>query len=633
MKKRILALIFVALVLLLIFGCSDDGANVVTDMTGESEEILTITEEPQIPDYITINGESYSIGETELKLTSLPITDADIEKIGHMSELRSLTIIGANEISDIGPLANLTNLTYLNISQTTIGDMSSLAALANLETLYLSYNPIGDISPLSGLVNLTTLTLWDSQVIDIGPLAGLTNLSELNLGNNQIGDISPLANLTNLTSLSFVYNPVGDVGPLANLTNLTWLSLSMIYLDDVSPLANLTNLERLDLDWIFDPITDKTRKHMAELWAALPNTTILDAIQILPDDTKRGTERKMQASANEIDEKALGKWETIDFVENIDDFVPGQESNLKNLLAENFVLASCAFFENGTVLREFITYWKFFSEWKSGYIIIDPSKPTPFVSEDDVNIELRAYEIKTINGQEYMFVERDLLYIVWENGDLTHSDRPWHYVLKKTMSHDEMLSHYDSIERDYDWYFDQLETGEYRNFNCGPTSAVMAAKWYDRDFSKTPEEARNRFDIANGINETGEITGWTMGMMMDFLTSVNVNAKMVDCGLNLENALNHLDMGNILVIGLEMKYIKIGDTREWMDDEISGHALIVKGYKSFRGETYFEVYDPGGGPTYYDGSPWGKDKLYLASEVIEGTINRSVYIIVEAPPY
>lgn len=50
---------------------------------------------------------------------------------------------------------------------------------------------------------------------------------------------------------------------------------------------------------------------------------------------------------------------------------------------------------------------------------------------------------------------------------------------------------------------------------------------------------------------------------------------------------------------------------------IGGHFLIIKGYKVFDNEVYFEIYDPAFGmQTYANGSLAGKGRFYLAREVI-----------------
>ena len=157
------------------------------------------------------------------------------------------TDVNSNSISDISPLAGLTNLERLDLEKNSISDISVLAGLTNLTWLNLAYNPISDISPLAGLTNLTELTLSNNSISDISPLAGLTNLTWLNLTYNPISDISPLTGLTRLTSLSLENHPLSDLSPLAGLTNLTELNLERSSLSDLSFLAGLTNLRQLDL--------------------------------------------------------------------------------------------------------------------------------------------------------------------------------------------------------------------------------------------------------------------------------------------------------------------------------------------------------------------------------------------------
>ena len=56
----------------------------------------------------------------------------------------------------------------------------------------LSYNSISDISPIAELTNLEALYLGNNPISDISPLAGLNELRELSLDNNSISDLSPL---------------------------------------------------------------------------------------------------------------------------------------------------------------------------------------------------------------------------------------------------------------------------------------------------------------------------------------------------------------------------------------------------------------------------------------------------------
>jgi len=71
-------------------------------------------------------------------------------------------------------------------------------------------NQITDVTPLAGLTNLQSLALNNNQITDVSPIAEFTNLKPLYvyLEDNQITDISPLAGLTNSVSLFLKGNPI-----------------------------------------------------------------------------------------------------------------------------------------------------------------------------------------------------------------------------------------------------------------------------------------------------------------------------------------------------------------------------------------------------------------------------------------
>ena len=110
---------------------------------------------------------------------------------------------------------NTTNF-YLNDAK--LSDLTPLAGLTNIEYLYLGNNNISDLTPLKGLTNLRTLSLGYNNISDLTPLAGLTNLEYLWLTRNNISNLSPLAGLTNLGRLSLLEgNNISDLSPLDDL--------------------------------------------------------------------------------------------------------------------------------------------------------------------------------------------------------------------------------------------------------------------------------------------------------------------------------------------------------------------------------------------------------------------------------
>ena len=184
------------------------------------------------------------------QLTTLLLSNNRIVDVSPLAELTQLTqlYLDSNSITDVAPLAELTKLRWLSLASNGITDVSPLAELTKLSSLSLWNNSITDVSPLTELTQLSSLFLWSNSITDVEPLAELTKLTQLYLDSNSITDVAPLANLTQLTQLYLDNNRIVDVEPLAELTKLTQLYLSNNRIVDVSPLAELTKLTQLYLD-------------------------------------------------------------------------------------------------------------------------------------------------------------------------------------------------------------------------------------------------------------------------------------------------------------------------------------------------------------------------------------------------
>ena len=128
--------------------------------------------------------------------------------------------INSNSIKDLSPLAELTNLQSLNLSQNNISDLSPLVELNNLTWLDVGGNNLSNISPVAELINLTALRLWRNNIVDVAPMADLIDLTELNLDGNNIANLSPLAELTSLKKLRLGHNSISDISALVANTGL-----------------------------------------------------------------------------------------------------------------------------------------------------------------------------------------------------------------------------------------------------------------------------------------------------------------------------------------------------------------------------------------------------------------------------
>jgi len=121
--------------------------------------------------------------------------------VNYFSSVVHVHIGDGSQITDLTPLADLTSLEWLRLSDTQVSDLKPLAGLKNLQALDLERTQASDLTPLAGLKNLEVLMLGDTPVSDLTPLSGLTNLAYLDLSDTQVSDPISLAGLTNLGTL------------------------------------------------------------------------------------------------------------------------------------------------------------------------------------------------------------------------------------------------------------------------------------------------------------------------------------------------------------------------------------------------------------------------------------------------
>ncbi|MFH1587179.1 MAG: leucine-rich repeat domain-containing protein [Candidatus Diapherotrites archaeon] len=109
---------------------------------------------------------------------------------------------GDSALAGLSDLKCLTSIEIEVMSQ--VSDISALSSLTNLESLSANFNRISDLSPLSGLTKLKRLNLQGQYVdlTNLSPLSSLTNLETLNLASNDnLSDISALDNMGNMSWL------------------------------------------------------------------------------------------------------------------------------------------------------------------------------------------------------------------------------------------------------------------------------------------------------------------------------------------------------------------------------------------------------------------------------------------------
>lgn len=192
-----------------------------------------------------------------------------------------------------------------------------------------------------------------------------------------------------------------------------------------------------------------------------------------------------------------------------------------------------------------------------------------------------------------------------------------------------VLHKYVGNNRDYDWYIDQRDTGEHSNANCGPASAAMAMKWTNEEFEGTGEDARNMYPAYGAWWRTNIFFRYFESLGQPYSTMMLER----DQGVATTDLKKVIDEGKIAILCIDMNYIsRESDPNRRVNrfyDYADGHFLIVKGYAEVDDLTYFEVYDPNSwGKRYVDGELKGKDRYYVAEELIAASHNWYQFAIV-----
>lgn len=198
---------------------------------------------------ITSLSPVYEILQQITKTTEVNVAgDENIESLDPLSELSELHFLDCSDtkVSDINPIRNLNKIKELNISGTDVTDISNLK-YANVVQVFKADNvKINDISVVSFFKEINNLSLANTNVSNIEPLSACLNLTSLNLSGTQITDISPLANLLNLYDLDISYTHVTDISPLHTLVNLHFLNIEGTQVTDLKSLDSLDKLNEIN---------------------------------------------------------------------------------------------------------------------------------------------------------------------------------------------------------------------------------------------------------------------------------------------------------------------------------------------------------------------------------------------------
>lgn len=189
--------------------------------------------------YLELNGnkmDGYSQIKELPKLSHLIISNEKLPELHFLTnKLKDLALIKC-QISDIGQLKYLKNLSTLSLENNNITDIKPIQYLNKLKVLDLSNNKINNIHPLEGFTSFIRLNLSSNKLRDISALKNIEIVEDLFIGNNEIIDLTPLyyelrnnrINFINYYENPLQYPPISR-GVLTEREILDWFENNLSY--------------------------------------------------------------------------------------------------------------------------------------------------------------------------------------------------------------------------------------------------------------------------------------------------------------------------------------------------------------------------------------------------------------------
>ena len=212
----------------------------------------------------------------ELNTSSLSDFSELDAKLKLVTQKQRVDISGIREIISLEPLSELSDLTWLDVSGTSIEDLSPVRNLNKLKVLRANSTLIEDLTALKYNITLEELEVANTTIEDLSVLASLRNLLKLNLNNTQVNRISNLKSCPNLTSLNLGGTRIANVGVLQDLSQLKSLDISNTAVRDLGPISNLKDLQSLNISGsaVSNLQTLSEMENLRELYCS--NTSISD---------------------------------------------------------------------------------------------------------------------------------------------------------------------------------------------------------------------------------------------------------------------------------------------------------------------------------------------------------------------
>jgi hypothetical protein len=191
----------------------------------------------------------YDTSYAQIPDTLILDTKTIFYNIEKMWKTNKIDIANSILIGGLKPLAELTELEFVDISNTLIDDLSPLRNLNKLKVLKAGGTPLTNIDALRYSSSLLEIDFSNTPISNIEVLLNLKQLEKLNVSFTNINNFSTLTQLSNLKSLNISgLNISGDISGFDKLSKLGEFVMTSTNIKDLDFISNNKSIQRLNID-------------------------------------------------------------------------------------------------------------------------------------------------------------------------------------------------------------------------------------------------------------------------------------------------------------------------------------------------------------------------------------------------
>ena len=226
---------------------------ILKELSVSNNTLKNISDLTKLPNLKKLNISKNLISDISSlsQMTKLQVLDISENLISDLSSISSLTLltelnIGGNKVKLLDGISRIPRIETLVISNNPISSLYPLSSYTGLINLKADgCKNISSLDALEDMSSLTTLDVSNTSITDYLPLAGM-KVKNLTASDNALTDLTSLTNVNSLEILELSNNTIIDVIPLVGLSKLKVLNLSGNYVYNLPVLVDCVSLEMVN---------------------------------------------------------------------------------------------------------------------------------------------------------------------------------------------------------------------------------------------------------------------------------------------------------------------------------------------------------------------------------------------------